>query len=302
MLTDLAAWLIDAGLPVRTVPGWTTRGRPGTFDPAGVIIHHTASRPDSDAPALGVVTNGRTGLPGPLYQILVARSGAVWVVAAGRANHAGAGSWRGLTGNGTTIGIAGENTGTGETWPPVQYRAIVTAAAVLCRRLNIPTALVCGHKEWTPRKIDPAGIDMDRLRSDVFARVLDLEGQTQPDSPPPIPEATPMTPVEQAQAAVNAWLDPVRRIRVDGQWGPASTAALTHVLDQVAKAQIDTLRSQVDSLRATNEALHQRVTDLQASDNRATPRLVALAGIGAETARWVENVTAELAKLDQIPE
>lgn len=113
-----------------------------------------------------------------------------------------------------------------------------------------------------------------------------------------------MTPVEQAQAAINAWLDPVRRIRVDGQWGPASTAALVHVLDVVVKPQLDGHTQQVSDLRATVDALRQRVADLQAAGegNRATPRLVALATIGAETARWVENVASEIAKLDQIPE
>lgn len=177
-----ALWLADAlraeGVKVVEAAGWRDRGS-ATFNPKGVICHHTAGPARGDAPSLGVCINGRPGLPGPLCQIVLARSGTAHVIASGRANHAGAGGWRGLTSNAQVFGIEAENTGLGEPWPPVQYAAYVRCVAALCRRLQLPVGMVCGHKEWAPtRKIDPKGIDMTRFRADVLARLGNV-------SPPP---------------------------------------------------------------------------------------------------------------------
>jgi len=177
-----ALWLADAlraeGVTVEEHPGWKERGS-ATFNPKGVICHHTAGPARGDAPSLGICVNGRPDLPGPLCQIVLARSGKAIVIASGRANHAGPGGWRGLEGNTSVFGIEAENTGLGEPWPPVQYDAYVRCVAALCRRGGIAPGLVCGHKEWAPRrKIDPKGIDMVRFRADVVARLG-------PVSPPP---------------------------------------------------------------------------------------------------------------------
>lgn len=177
-----ALWLADAlraeGVKVAEHPGWRDRGS-ATFAPKGVICHHTAGPARGDAPSLGTCVNGRPGLPGPLCQIVLARSGTAIVIASGRANHAGAGGWRGLTGNTSVLGIEAENTGQGEPWPDAQYDAYVRIVAALCRHAAIPVGMVCGHKEWAPRrKIDPKGIDMVRFRADVVARLG-------PVSPPP---------------------------------------------------------------------------------------------------------------------
>lgn len=177
-----ALWLADAlraeGVKVVEAAGWRDRGS-ATFSPKGVICHHTAGPKRGDAPSLGVCINGRPGLPGPLCQIVLARSGTAHVIASGRANHAGLGGWRGLEGNTSVFGIEAENTGAGEPWPPVQYDAYVRCVAALCRRGQIPVGMVCGHKEWAPkRKIDPKGIDMTRFRADVLARLGNV-------SPPP---------------------------------------------------------------------------------------------------------------------
>ena len=173
-----ALWLADAlraeGVKVVEAAGWRDRGS-ATFSPKGVICHHTAGPKRGDAPSLGVCINGRPGLPGPLCQIVLARSGTAHVIASGRANHAGLGGWRGLEGNTSVFGIEAENTGAGEPWPPVQYDAYVRCVAALCRRGQIAVGMVCGHKEWAPkRKIDPAGIDMAKFRADVLARLGDV--------------------------------------------------------------------------------------------------------------------------------
>src|SRR5262249_58950533 len=111
-LTWLADVLRSANLPVVEEHGWENRGRRDLISPAGVICHHTAGPATGDAPSLNTVIHGRADLAGPLAQLLLARDGTYHVIAAGTANHAGAGKWQGITdGNGRFIGIEAENTG-----------------------------------------------------------------------------------------------------------------------------------------------------------------------------------------------
>ena len=118
-LTWLAEVLEDAGLKVAEQPGWRTRGRGDVGTIRGVMCHHTAGPLNGIMPSLGIVTNGRPDLAGPLAQLCLGRDGTFFVVAAGRANHAGMGNWQGITsGNSSFIGIEAENTGlANDPWP-----------------------------------------------------------------------------------------------------------------------------------------------------------------------------------------
>lgn len=161
-------WIADRcreyGLEVIEVSGWQTRGS-SSFNPKGVVAHHTASRAGRDAPALGICINGRAGLSGPLANIVLARSGKVYIIAAGRANHAGTGGYRGLSGNSSVLGIEAENDGVGEPWGAAQLDAYYKVCAALLEGINANAEWVCGHKEWAPRrKIDPTGLDMNDFR------------------------------------------------------------------------------------------------------------------------------------------
>jgi hypothetical protein len=118
-------------------------------------------------PSLGIIVNGRTDLAGPLANYGLGRSGAIYVVAAGKANNAGEGSWAGCGSNYCTVGIEAENDGY-QPWPTVQLDAYAKLSAVILERLARDTAYLCGHKEWAPgRKVDPHSIDMDRARATV---------------------------------------------------------------------------------------------------------------------------------------
>jgi hypothetical protein len=172
-LTWLAEILEAAGLKVAEVPGWRTRGRGEMGTVQSVMCHHTAGPATGNMPSLGLVTNGRPDLAGPLAQLCLGRDGTYYVVAAGRANHAGAGNWRGLTnGNWEFIGIEAENTGVaGDDWPAVQMDAYCRGAAALLRKLGSPARLCCGHKEYAlpaGRKTDP-DFDMAAFRLKVEA-------------------------------------------------------------------------------------------------------------------------------------
>lgn len=178
------------GLKVVVVPGWKTRGRPastGGFNPVGVLCHHTATTVAwTVAAVLRLLTGGRSGLPGPLCQFGLGRDGTVYLVAAGRANHAGVaksvGSVAAGDGNELYVGIEAFNAGTGEPWPAAQYNAYVLLAAVIQVEFTKNShRAVNGHKETsTTGKIDPT-FRMDDFRSKVAAMMKQIvEDDTTP--------------------------------------------------------------------------------------------------------------------------
>lgn len=162
-------------LPHHWEPGWEARGRPFAFAPRGLVCHHTAGAPTGDYGSLRVVRDGRSDLPGPLSQFGLGRSGTIYVIAAGYANHAGGGGWKGLRGNGSVWGIEAENDGR-QPWPDIQVKAYLRLAAAICRHGGFSADLVCGHKEWTTAKPDPHTLNMGTFR----ARVGDLLSGSEP--------------------------------------------------------------------------------------------------------------------------
>jgi peptidoglycan hydrolase-like protein with peptidoglycan-binding domain len=170
-LTWLASVLEAAGLKVATVDGWESRGR-GEMGPVlGVMCHHTAGPLKGNMPSLDTLKNGRSDLPGPLAQLGLGRDGTFYVIAAGRCNHAGAGSWQGLqAGNTNFIGIEAENAGVAaDPWPDVQLKAYRRGVAAILQHAKRSAQFCVGHKEYaTPsgRKTDP-DFDMVAFRRDV---------------------------------------------------------------------------------------------------------------------------------------
>jgi hypothetical protein len=173
-------WLADvlrrSGLTVIETSGWHGRGRE-LVQIKGVVCHHTATPPSaSDDSIAKMLINGRPDLNGPLAQLGLDRQGRYWVVADGRANHNGYGAW----GN-DSLGIEAFNSGLGEPWSTPQLTAYAKGAAALCRAVGLRESQVQAHREQDPkRKIDPTGIDMNTLRSQV-KRYLD--GEEEDDMP-----------------------------------------------------------------------------------------------------------------------
>lgn len=141
-----ATWLLpvlrDVGLDVKTVSGWEGRGRPastGAFAPVGVLNHHTGTRGVDPHPSLGIITRGRPDLKGPLSQTLLARTSVIWIVAAGRCNHAGGARRSGPIvagdGNEELIGIEVETSGY-QHLTKDQRGALVLANAAILRHLH----------------------------------------------------------------------------------------------------------------------------------------------------------------------
>jgi hypothetical protein len=182
--TGIADRLRFFGLNVVEVNGWQTRGAEA-FNPRGSVDHHTAGPRGGNAPSLGVCINGRADLPGPLCNVLVGRDNTCYVIAAGRANHAGAGGWGGLTGNASVFGVERENVGDGsEPWTLQQYDTAAKVHAALVAGHGGRADLVCEHKEWAPRrKVDAWGVDGNVMRQLVGDR---LRPATAPAAPPQV--------------------------------------------------------------------------------------------------------------------
>lgn len=159
-LTDLADVCRTSGLRVIEVPGWRARGHGGMTSVRGVICHWTATpdttRPSEPYPSLGIVRDGRTGLPGPLANVGLGRDGTVYCIAAGLAYHAGVGYWPGIGSNGNAhaIGIEAEEGGDGD-WTAAMIDAYPRLVAALQTHYRFPAGNAIGHHEWSPgRKID----------------------------------------------------------------------------------------------------------------------------------------------------
>ncbi|MET8571794.1 N-acetylmuramoyl-L-alanine amidase [Streptomyces sp. NPDC004783] len=185
------------GCNVVEYKSWRTHNRnhKGAWGPVnGVMIHHTVSSGEDSSVAL--CYNGHANLPGPLCHTVGGKSGKLYMVSAGRANHAGSGDddvLRAVTnetalpadnetntdGNARFYGIEIVNLGDGtDQYPAVQYDAAVRWAAAICRAHGWGSGSVIGHKEWQPGKVDPHGpvegrgqFDMNRFRADVTERL-----------------------------------------------------------------------------------------------------------------------------------
>lgn len=169
LLNDLASLARGAGLAVHEAPGWIGWNHGAMTSVDCIVIHHTAGSPTGDYPSYNVVRNGRTGLPGPLAQLGVGRSGKVYVFSNGVSWHAGAVKETWMN-NYHAVGIEVESVGTGPEWPSAQVHATAKLVAAMCKRYGVPVSRVLGHKEIcypVGRKIDPVGIpgDMPAFRS-----------------------------------------------------------------------------------------------------------------------------------------
>src|SRR3569833_1017222 len=152
-MTYSLAWLADvlrdAGLKGLYQAGCMRRAL-GEMKAGGVLCHLSAGPAKGNAPCLDLIVKGRPDLTGPLAQLCLGRDGTYYVVAAGKANPAGAGAWKGVkTGNTSFVGIEAENCGTkADPWPEVQMDAYRRGVAAILNHLGQGADMCCGHKEY----------------------------------------------------------------------------------------------------------------------------------------------------------
>lgn len=181
-LPDLVELAKNAGLNARGYGDYKNHTTGSTFTPVALMNHHTAIVGDA---VVRVCYNGRSGLSGPLCNIVLRKSGEVVVVSNGKANDSGMGDGDILKAvkndlvipkaNGDTINgnpwfydIEWENLGDGnDPWPAAQIEAGVILNAAFCEYFGWTANRCIDHKEWTTRKIDRRGIDPAKFRSMV---------------------------------------------------------------------------------------------------------------------------------------
>jgi hypothetical protein len=235
-LTWLPEVLEAAGLKVAEVPGWRTRGRGEMSRIRGIMCHHTAGASANHGvmPSLHSLVNGRpagpgcSALAGPLSQLGLARDGTWYVIAAGRANHAGGGRWQEIaTGNSSFIGVEAENTGkSSDPWPPVQLDAYKRGVAAMLKHVGASAAMCCGHKEFAlppGRKPDP-NFDMVGFRAEVAA-IMGGDAVVRP--PIPAADASQRPTLRRgARGELVKTLQAKLGVNADGKFGPMTEAKL----------------------------------------------------------------------------
>lgn len=180
MLTQLATVARRTGFPVVEVTGWRTRTRPeGMLGVRTVTIHHTGNvaRTKRLKVSLNTIINGKSKLPGPLSQIYIDIDGTIYIVAAGKANHAGESLKTDYT-NPYAVGFECEASGDwwSEDWPGIQLRAMVAMAGETIKEFGLSISDVMGHLETCSppgRKPDPRGFTMNWFRAQVKAYLED---------------------------------------------------------------------------------------------------------------------------------
>lgn len=231
-------WLPDvlkaAGLKVALIDGWENRGRSEMGSIKGVMCHHTVGPKTGNMPSLKTLINGRPDLSGPLAQLGLGRDGTFYVIAAGRANHAGGGAWQGFTsGNTNFIGIEAENTGMSNDfpWPEVQMDAYRRGVAAILKHVGQGSIMCCGHKEYAlplGRKPDPL-FDMNVFRSEVDAI---MQGTAPPPNLIPAVETTATARPTLRRGDTGALVELIQaKLQVDtitgkGTFGPKTEAAV----------------------------------------------------------------------------
>ena len=212
-LTDLAVAARKSGLTVIELDNWEKNGRPkstGGFAPVpngGVLVHHTGAydkvgdTADDLSYARWLAFTGRPGegIPAPLAHLALSAEGVVYILAAGRANHAGkakaSGPVKAGDGNALYIGIEAMNDGK-QGWaskgvdasgaPITQGDAYVRLVAALCLHYGFAADRVRAHRETsTTGKWDPGKMDMAEFRAAVAAAMKgDAPKPSRPSTPP----------------------------------------------------------------------------------------------------------------------
>lgn len=288
---EIANALRTWGLNVVEVDGWRERGV-SSLSPQGVVVHHTGAGGDlsRNTPSLRTVIEGRKGekpLPGPLCNVLQARNADCYVIASGVSNNAGTGGWQPggpgtprISGNSTVFGLEIENNGTGEPYTPELYDGAVRATAALLQLAGRGAEWACGHKEWTPRKIDPLFSMVDFRHRVTMALQRGPSAVPEPDKLI-LPADREQVIIEIQQILAEAGHYPGV---IDGDPGPFETSLTRHGMHAMKNERVELL-GQLRELKA-------RVEELQAATGMAevTPILLALRSM-------VRSMEAELAKV-----
>ena len=292
---QLLAALRAEGLTVHEVRDWRTHNRnaKGAWGPVnGVILHHTVT--SGTANSVGICYDGYTELPGPLCHGVIDKAGEVWLVANGRANHAGGGdpdvlaavvnesygdrppatnehqgSTGAVDGNVHFYGFECVNLGDGkDPWPDVQVEAMVRASAAVCRAHGWGAKSTIGHKEWSDWKSDPT-LPMPTLRARIAERLTHPAGWSPTGSSPTPPQEDPVALTDddmkkigrQVVTGANGMKNPDDPTV---EWALSSFVGLTYKTTRTIAADVAAVKTKVEALAVGGvdlDALADKVAD-----------------------------------------
>jgi hypothetical protein len=182
-----AGFLLDVLRPVvdvREFGPW--RGRGGEMaDIYGVVGHDTVTPYPPQGSwtvqrALELLRDGRSDLRGPLSQVGLDPAGVWWLVADGRSNHNGYGTW-GNNALGVEVICGGGLAGREQPWNTAQQESFVKGTAAVLKALRKGPAYCKGHKETDPgRKGDPFKVDMGSIRNRIAQVQFNLNPALRP--------------------------------------------------------------------------------------------------------------------------
>lgn len=238
--------LVHAGVTVRWIEGWETRGATWPRVPVGLIDHHDAStRKSGEWGALGAIVHGRktpSPLPGPLASFQGARCldgiPKVAICAAGIGFHAGRGGPAAPVpancGNSWLYGDEWANNGTTEPYTDAARYAREALAWAVLEECDAPKLLML-HRTWAPgRKTDPTyELNDHRTRVTAFgARIAEAGQVHQP--------AAPATQEDAMRPDERQWLYEIRAV------AKATDTRVHQLTDQVTElaAEVQALRAQ----------------------------------------------------------
>lgn len=300
---QMLARLKSEGVTVHEHTGWRTHERDDetgkVFGPVyGVLIHHTAGHND-----LEICFNGRSDLPGPLCHSWLGKTAGLWMLSAGRSNHAGGvdgdviaalrnemsplpvDDETDVDGNDCLYGLEIENLGNGtDPYPAVQYDEAVRWAAALCRAHGWSERSVAGHKEVQPGKVDPS-FDMDIFRAAVAARLAHPADWNPEEDDVELTDAQ-IEKIAAASAKKTLTLDGVIKSDTDSVDNPyVSLATITRNAAVVGRRT----EARVAALAEANSKLVDAVALLAANVGDLDP-----AAIVTELKAAIENITIHL--------
>lgn len=242
--------LLQAGLKVAPPdPNWVNRGslNRDVGRIFGVVCHHTGTPAKHlNMPTLDYLRFGDADVRPPIANLGLGRDGTYYLIAAGRANHAGTGDWKFIengqeepipNGNANLIGIEAENTGLPNDfpWPAVQMEAYQRGAAAILKHIGRGPELCIGHKEWArnrteKKKFDPS-FDMNEFRSKVaeFMNGTGLPPVLIPPAEPPTQPGGSFGRPTLRRGMIGELTKQVQSkvgVEADGNFGPATEAAV----------------------------------------------------------------------------
>ena len=186
-MLQLPRALTKRGGNVFLVDGWGSRGaagRPMANKVYGSIQHWIVSKQRGDADenqTLGLIVNGHSTLSGPLANLYLRWDGAIGVVAAGRANHGGEGSWNGISGNQFWIGTEAEG-------PPFTEAQMAAYPIILAAVYDVtgqhPRDWAISHQEYAPRRKVDIGPAINQIRDEAVRLVDNHIFDTEDDMTP----------------------------------------------------------------------------------------------------------------------